>query len=105
MAAEAQLLLLTLHGTRRLSLMAHRRGHAVEVECHTEKDKAENDTKKNLRIAGGKALHLSCSLVQPHRLRKGLPGLHTAVVKVFVFRIVLVGHLLPDNDFLEIHSF
>lgn len=43
-AIEVQLLLLTLHGTRRIVSVTDRTWHSVQVQADTEKDKPENET-------------------------------------------------------------
>ena len=42
-AIEVQLLLLTLHGTRRIVSVTDRTWHSVQVQADTEKNKAENE--------------------------------------------------------------
>lgn len=104
MAFHYQLLFLSLDGRRWMLMIADCRTHPVEIKANTEQYKSEDQCQEQFVVLHSKALHTSGCFIESQRLSKGF----TCFVRLFslflVGGIILIRHLLANDQFLPTHD-
>src|SRR5574344_706026 len=78
---------------------------SVDVPYKTAYHKSEHYHQKGCSVSVCKLLYACCKLVYMQRLRKLTSSLHFSLIPLFIFRIVLVGHFLPEYHSLDVHCY
>jgi hypothetical protein len=77
--------------------------HTVEVEEETEQHNPKYDNEETATVAVGNLLKLSGHPADTGLVGKATAIVHLTLVAFPILGIILVGHLFPDEHFLDTH--